>query len=209
MQPIGAGRTLPGVETNPASDETLWGLALTGDGEAFGTLFDRHHGRVFRHVVRLAETPQDAEDIVATAFLELWRRRREVRLVNGSMVPWLLVTATNVSLNVGRGIRRYRSLIARLPRAETAPDPADVLADAGGLGVEERLRRALADLADADRELLTLVVVDGYSLGEAAEQLGLSVSAAKSRLHRARVRVRSQAHQRGLDEHVRQFGGSQ
>lgn len=208
MQPIGAGRTLSGVEAEAVSDEILWGRALAGDGEAFGVLFDRHRDRLFRHVVRLAETRQDAEDIVATAFLELWRRRRDVRLVDGSMLPWLLVTGTNVGLNVGRGVRRYRSLIARLPRAEPGPDPADVLADGGALGVDGRLQSALADLGDADRQLLALVVVDGYSLTDAAEQLGLSVSAVKSRLHRARNRMRAKTGEHMVDEHLRQFGGS-
>ncbi len=208
VQPIGAGRTLSGVEAEAVSDEILWGRALAADGEAFGVLFDRHRDRLFRHVMRLAEKRQDAEDIVATAFLELWRRRRDVRLVDGSMLPWLLVTGTNVGLNVERGIRRYRSLIARLPRAEPAPDPGDVLADAGALGVDGRLQSALGDLGDADRQLLALVVVDGYSLTDAAEQLGLSVSAVKSRLHRARNRMRAQTGGHMVDKNLRQFGGS-
>ncbi|WP_449374720.1 RNA polymerase sigma factor [Arthrobacter psychrolactophilus] len=65
----------------------------------------------------------EAEDVVATVFLELWRRRVKVRLVDGSILPWLLVTTTNVARNTRRAAFRYRKLLNSLPRAEDAPDP--------------------------------------------------------------------------------------
>ncbi len=98
---FGGVRTLRGVRhatdakvrRSPVElDSTLWGRSLTGDGEAFDVLFDRHRDRVFRHACRLADTRQDAEDAVASAFLELWRCRAKVQLVDGSVLPWLLVT---------------------------------------------------------------------------------------------------------------------
>ncbi len=52
---------------------------------------------------------------MAITFLELWRRRRETRLTDGSLLPWLLVTATNVSLNQRRAARRHRQFLGRLP----------------------------------------------------------------------------------------------
>lgn len=190
MQPFGSGRTLLVVDDGAGSDEALWGRAVKGDGEAFGLLFDRHRDRVFRHCVRLVGSRQDAEDVVAVAFLEMWRRRRDVRLVGGSTLPWLLVTATNVARNVERGTRRYRTLLDRLDRGDLSPDPAVVLGDSGALGMSGGLDVALGALGDTDRELLRLVVIDGFSLTEAADQLGLTVSAAKSRMHRSRGRLR-------------------
>jgi RNA polymerase sigma-70 factor (ECF subfamily) len=91
------------------SDEGLWRRSLDGDGEAFAFLFDRHRDRVFGHAFRLVQTRHDAEDVAASVFLELWRRRAEVRLVDGSVLPWLLVTTTNVGRNSARGTRRYRA----------------------------------------------------------------------------------------------------
>jgi RNA polymerase sigma factor (sigma-70 family) len=190
VQPLGSRRTLLVVDDDAGSDEVLWSRAVKADGEAFGLLFDRHRERVFRHCVRLVASRQDAEDVVAVAFLEMWRSRRTVRLVGGSTLPWLLVTATNVSRNVERGTRRYRTLLARLDRGDRSPDPAVVLGDAGALGMSDGLDAALASLGDTDRQLLRLVVIDGFSLTEAADQLGLTVSAAKSRMHRSRSRLR-------------------
>jgi DNA-directed RNA polymerase specialized sigma24 family protein len=94
------------MEASVDPDVALWERSVAGDGEAFGVLFDRHGSRLFRHVCWMVETRADAEDVVAAAFLELWRRRGDVRLVDGSVLPWLLVTATNASRNVSRGTRR-------------------------------------------------------------------------------------------------------
>ncbi|WP_240720959.1 RNA polymerase sigma factor [Pseudarthrobacter sp. NamE2] len=70
---------------NLESDEgSLWSLSLGGDGEAFGVLYDRHRDRVFHHAYQLAGNHHDAEDTMAAAFLELWRRRAKVRVVEGS-----------------------------------------------------------------------------------------------------------------------------
>ena len=77
-------RTLIGVEpaaisdrvrSSTQSEEGLWRRSLEGDGAAFGRLFDLHRDRVFRHACRLAESRQDAEDLVASTFLEFWRCR--------------------------------------------------------------------------------------------------------------------------------------
>lgn len=91
-------------------------------------LFDRHRDRVFGHACRLVESRYDAEDVTASAFLELWRRRGDVRLVEGSVLPWLLVTTGNVARNSRRGTRRYRQFLSRLP-------PRGVCAGHGGCRV--------------------------------------------------------------------------
>lgn len=163
-------------------DAPLWDRALSGDAEAFGALFDRHRDRVYRHAWRLVDRPADAEDVTAVAFLELWRRRRDVRVVAGQVLPWLLVTTTNAARNSRRGARRYRALLDKLPRPEERPDePTDIRDD---------LAAGLRALATPDLHLVCLVVLEGYPVAEAAEVLGLTESAARSRLHRARTRAR-------------------
>lgn len=183
-----------GTEARPVleHDQNLWGRSLDGDGQAFGQLFDRHRDRVYRHASRLTDTQHDAEDVVASAFLELWRRRDAVRLVDGSALPWLLVTTTNLSRNVARGTRRYRGLLERLPRASDAPDAAEVALGTRALGVDARLRLGFRSLKQVDAQLFALVALEGYSVGDAAIALGLSESAARTRLHRARARLRAQ-----------------
>jgi|SRR5579863_3581534 len=178
-------------------DELLWARSVAGDGEAFGLLFDRHRERVWRHACRFAPTRQDAEDLVAAVFLELWRLRHRVLLVGGSVLPWLLTVTTNLGLNAARARRRYRSLLDRLPRADDEKDAAVVALEARGLGFDGHLRDELRALTLKDAQLLALVALEGYSVLDAAECLQLSEPAARARLHR--VRTRLQKRLRGTD----------
>ena len=145
---------------NDENDEDgLWSRSLRGDGEAFGALYDRHRDRVFRHAYRLSGNHHDAEDIMAAAFLELWRRRAKVRIVHGSIVPWLLVTTTNMARNNGRAALRYRRLLDSLPRTEEPPSSLDTDFFSSPLeALDQDLPSALATLSAEDLHLVSLVV---------------------------------------------------
>ncbi len=167
-----------------ADDEADWALARGGDGRAAGRVFDRHHDRVRRHAFRLVPVAADADDIVAIVFLEAWRRREVVRFVAGSLLPWLLVTATNASRNVSRSARRHRALLDRLPPPDPAPDLAD------GYDDEHRqLSERLRSMTVRDRQVVVLCTLYGYSSSDAASALGVPVGTVKSRLSRALRRL--------------------
>lgn len=174
------------------SETLLWSRSLLGDGEAFGALFDEHRDRVFRHAYRLVMDRRDAEDVTATAFLELWRRRSSVRMVNESVLPWLLVTATKAARNVRRSGARYRKLLAALPRTpSTSASEGAFFAAHPSERIDPRLATALRSLPVTDLHLISLVALEGFTVAEAATALGLSTAAAKARLHRARGRLRT------------------
>jgi RNA polymerase sigma factor (sigma-70 family) len=180
-----------GIHTE--DEPTLWDRSLAHDERAFAALFDLHRDRVFRHVLRLVESRQDAEDVTAAAFFELWHRRSKVRIVGGSVLPWLLVTTTNVARNNTRSRRRYAALVAALPRsAETSEDPADLVAEAAESdATARRVRHVLGALRDTDATLLSLVVLENMTLSDAATALGVSHGAARTRLHRLKSHARS------------------
>lgn len=167
----------------PESEYSAWLRATAGDGEAFGAIFDRHHARVHRHALSLVRTQADAQDVTAAAFLELWRKRKHVRVLQGSVLPWLLVTATNTARNQQRSLRRYRALLDALPRQPQSYDPHEDLSD--------DLAAQLADLDPIDQGLLSLIALEGHSIKEAAELIGLTETGARTRLHRARKKLRS------------------
>ncbi len=185
------------MSEEPIDDTTAWHAACAGDGAAFGLLFDRHHARVRRHAARLVVAAADVDDVAASAFLELWRRRASVRLVRGSVLPWLLVTTTNLARNAARSTRRYEAFLSRLPRPDDARDVADDVLDRQA---DPRLVASLRGLSATDRRLVALVGLDGLALADAAEAVGVSVPAAKSRLHRARARLRAALPQPTLEE---------
>jgi RNA polymerase sigma-70 factor (ECF subfamily) len=176
-----------------SADAELWDSALAGDGQRFGALFDRHRDRVFRHAFWVLGDVHDAEDATAAAFLELWRRRSAVRVVNGSILPWLLVTTTNVCRNLRRAQGRYRTLLSELPRSETVPSAEEAAIDRLAIydSVSPDLADALRSLSPADASLLVLVAIEGFGLAESATVLGISETAAKTRLHRLRGALRA------------------
>lgn len=174
--------------SSESGEAALWLRSLNGDGEAFGRVFDRHRGRVFRHAYRLCGERHDAEDVMSAAFLELWRRRDSVRLVEGSVLPWLLVTTTNLARNSKRSVFRYRRLLNSLPRTE---DVSQVTGESVFLdAMESDVANALRTLNALDMQLVSLVVFEDCTLAAAAAVLNLTPGAAKTRMHRARQRMK-------------------
>jgi RNA polymerase sigma-70 factor (ECF subfamily) len=172
------------------NEAEAWTRIRDGDADSFGTVYDLHRHRVYGHALRLMRTTHDAEDVTALVFLEAWRRRSSVRVVDGSAIGWLLVATNHVVQNATRTARRYRAAMAELPPPEHEPDPAEaVLARLGGEGATVRLREAFARLGAADRDVLTLCVVQELPLAAAAETLGVPVGTVKSRLSRAKRRL--------------------
>lgn len=172
-------------------EEGLWHRSIQGQGDAFGVLYDLHRGRVFRHAYRLCGNHHDAEDVMAASFLELWRRRKQVRVVEGSVLPWLLVTTTNLARNRARAALRYRRLLNSLPRTREASDPAEDPYPRYQNQLDQDLAAALGTLTAEDLHLVTLVVFEEHTIAAAAVVLDLTPAAAKSRMHRARQRLRA------------------
>jgi RNA polymerase sigma factor (sigma-70 family) len=175
------------VSTGSDDDADVWRRALAKDPLAYGELFDRHSRRVYRRALGLLGNIHDAEDVTAAVFFELWRKHRTVRVVDGSVLPWLLVTAVNLARNQVRGVARYRTAIAAIPRTAHESDPADIVADRiDGSPIAAAIER----LGRVDAALLVLTAVEGLTVAEAAAAVGVNPGAARMRLSRARSRVR-------------------
>jgi RNA polymerase sigma factor (sigma-70 family) len=179
------------LEVGPPKDESAaWAASLQNDENAFAAVFDLHRDRVYHHALRMTTNVHDAEDVVAATFFELWRHRDSVRVVDGSVLPWLLVTATNLSRNLTRGIRRYRTLIATLPRdteVRTSEDAA--LEKIEEMRLAANVREAMSSLAPNDAALILLTTFENYTSAQVGAALGISDGAARTRLHRARTRL--------------------
>ncbi|MFE0044296.1 RNA polymerase sigma factor [Streptomyces albireticuli] len=162
-----------------------------GDPEAFRRLFREHAQLVHRYALRSTGDWATADDVVSLTFLEAWRLRDRLRVDGDSARPWLMGVAVNVLRNISRTARRHEKALARMPARDTVPDFAgelvDRMADAEQLAAA---KRALGKLRRAEREVVTLCVWSGLSYAEAAEALGVPLGTVRSRLFRARERLR-------------------
>lgn len=178
---------MPGERT----DQQLWDLAVGGESRAFGELFERHHRAVHTFCFRRTASWDTAEELTSVVFLETWRRRQAVSLELDSMLPWLLGVATRVTRNRRRSTARYQAALGRVPRPPATPDHADDVA--GRIDDERRMARVLAaveTLPRRERDVLALCVFAELDYEAAAAALGIPVGTVRSRLSRARSRLR-------------------
>ncbi|MFD4612175.1 RNA polymerase sigma factor [Streptomyces sp. NPDC058451] len=162
-----------------------------GDHEAFTALYEEYAREVYNHAYRLSGDWSTAEEVLSETFLTAWRTRHTVDPEGDSLRPWLLGIATNKARNTNRGIGRRLAFLARRPAPELVADIAD--ATVGRVDDARRLaavRQALGGLRRQEREALALCVWSGLNYAEAAEALGVPVGTVRSRLSRARTRLR-------------------
>ncbi|MGW1013070.1 RNA polymerase sigma factor [Streptomyces termitum] len=165
-----------------------------GDPSALGEAYDAHARVLFQYAHRMCGDRAAAEDIVSATFLEAWRCRDRLRADGGSLRPWLLGIATNVLRGTAREARRRDAALARMDDRGVLPDFSDAVASR--LADEERLRAAriaLGRLRRREREVFGLVVWAGLDYATAGEALGVPVGTVRSRLSRARERLRALA----------------
>ncbi|WP_430502658.1 RNA polymerase sigma factor [Micromonospora trifolii] len=174
-------------------ESSLRARVRAGDPGAFAELFDTYARSVYNHAFRLTADWATAEDVMAATYLQAWRSRERVTEEGGSLRPWLLGIATNEARNHTRSNRRYRRVAAALLASDfTLPDHADEVA--GRLDDSRRIAAAidaLARLRRPEREVLTLCLWEGLDYESAAEALGVPVGTVRSRLSRARARLRT------------------
>jgi len=162
-------------------------LLRANDADAFTELYDRHVAQI--HGWARARVGEHAADLTAEVFARAWLARRRFRDEGGgSAAPWLLGIAANVlreSLHKVAVESKARRKLG-LPPA-LAPDDLEA--------VEERLSlpaaavRAVRDLPDSEREILTLRIIEERPYREIAERLGCSSQAARLRVSRALRRL--------------------
>ncbi|MEV0917383.1 RNA polymerase sigma factor [Streptomyces sp. NPDC049967] len=159
--------------------------------EQFAALFDRYAGAVHRYAARRLG-PEAAEDLMAETFTTAFQRRHTYDLTRADARPWLFGIATNlVSRHRRAEARRFKAL-ARVPEPVEHEDPvADrAVARAGATGVRRDLAAALAGLSARHRDVVLLVAWADLDYEEAARALGVPVGTVRSRLHRARSKLR-------------------
>ena len=177
------------TETRP-TDTELCADVVNGDQAAFAVLFDRHVQAVVNHCFRASGSWPVAEDMAQSTFLVAWRRRRDIRVVAGSALPWLLTVASNNLRSEFRSQRRWWAMIRRMPAADETADPADEVA--GRIDDERRMRPILAAvrrLPKAEQQAIALCVWSGLSYADAAQVLGIGEASVRSRVSRARARL--------------------
>jgi RNA polymerase sigma-70 factor, ECF subfamily len=152
----------------------------------FRRLYAEHGRAVLAYAVRRCGDPQDAADVVAETFLVAWRRFADVPAGEEAKL-WLYGVARRVLANQHRAVSRRNRLAERL--REELPTALQAVSDPPA--ADRAVLQALRELSDDDREILLLAAWEQLEPVEIAHVLGISRVAVRSRLHRARSRLRA------------------
>ena len=169
-------------------DRDLVRRAVSGETWAFGRLVERYGERVLARVRRVVRRPDDAEDLAQEVFLLAFRRLGQLH--DGSRFsPWL----SRIAENTARNWHRRRMVQIRfeelLTKEWNEPDANESTAEREArMMVREAIRR----LSDAHRDVIEHHYYKDRSYAETAHQLGLEVNTVRSRLQKARQRIRKE-----------------
>jgi len=169
-------------------------IQLTRDGnyDAFNRLVAEYQTAVYSVVLRMVRNRAVAEDITQDTFISAFRKISSYR--GGIFRAWLFRIAKNASLD-------YLRKMARRPESsldedivyfsETVKDDsADPLADVLNAELARLIEQCLGGLSDDHRLAMVMIDVEGYQYDEVADSIGVSIGTVKSRLNRARARMR-------------------
>jgi len=175
-------------------DQQLVQLVIDGDTQAFNDLVERHQSRAYNLCVRMLGDADAAADVAQDAFISAYKHLPSLR---GEFRPWLMRIVANGCRDVLRSKKRRPSVSLDLERDDD-DTPAMQIADTSD-GPEAALMKselqktiagALAEIPDDQREVIILSDIQGLSYQEIADMTGINIGTVKSRLNRARSRLR-------------------
>jgi RNA polymerase sigma-70 factor (ECF subfamily) len=165
-------------------------MAGAGDPAAFIELYERHRGAIFRFAYRLSGSLEEAEDITHDCFLSLIRRPDGFQPERAKLRTYLLSAARNLWLKQLRNSAREWAL-EDLSETHFIADDKEPLRRLLDDELSLKVQEAVLSLPPMQREALVLFEYEDMTLSEIASLIGTDVGAVKSRLHRARERLRS------------------
>jgi RNA polymerase sigma-70 factor (ECF subfamily) len=170
------------------SDAAVIGRSLD-EPEVFGLIYDRHAPVVLRFLGRRAGA-EVAEGLLGELFRLAFERRKTFDTSRASALPWLYGIGSNLLLKHRRGEARRLRASARMAADSEAP-----VRRAGAAALDARLlfprvADAIEELPDGEREALLLFAWEDLSYESVAEALALPIGTVRSRLNRARARLR-------------------
>jgi len=176
------------------SDEELMTYLQNGCDDALAVLFDRYHRLVFTIAARVVRDTGEAEDVMQTVFLDIYRAKGQFDASKGSTKVWLLQYAYHRSHNRRQQLRRRnfynQGSIQEFGRTDRQP----ATSGRGALPSQESAvlaREALATLNNAQKRTLELAYLDGLTMRDIAEKTGETLANVRHHFYRGLDKLRS------------------
>ena len=180
--------------TTADTDEELVRRAKADDSRAFGELVSRYESKVYSLALRMVRNPEDAEDVLQDTFLRAYRGIKSFQ-GNSTFSTWIYrITANSALMRLRKrqlptvSIEDSDERETPINIADWAPGPVEQLLSQE---TQQAMSEAIDSLPPEFRQVFVLRDIEELSNSEVAEILEISIAAVKSRLHRARLKVRN------------------
>lgn len=163
--------------------------ARRGDQSAFRQLVEEHEGLVRSTVAGMLGDTAEADDVAQEVFIRFYKALKDFR-GDAQVGTYLSRIAINLSINELKKRQRRKRWLSIIQKEESNPALEDGSMNPGRQDMQDALRRALQALDSDFRAVVVLRLVDGYSVKETAEILGLPQGTVASRLARGQQKLR-------------------
>jgi RNA polymerase sigma-70 factor (ECF subfamily) len=182
-------RAVPDVGDHRSADELLV-ASSRGDREAYEALFDRVAPKVVGVCRRVVRDPARSEEVAQEVLTEVWRSAKRFDPDKGSAMTWIMTIAHRRSVDCVRSVQASRDRDERVGRRDR--DRAfDVVSEEVEIREDhERVREALDQLTDLQREVVDLAYYGGHTYREVAELLDTPLGTIKTRMRDGLIRLR-------------------
>lgn len=183
---------------SPLDDAELIELIRAGSVQYFAALVERHQNRVFQFVFSLIRNRQDAEDVTQDAFVGAFRKLDSFE-GRSTFFTWLRRLAYNACID---HLRKQKSRKSDLSTPDTshlvAPQSANPMNRFEERETIDAVRSAIDQLPEEQRSIACMRDIDGMDYSEIASVLDIPIGTVRSRLHRARLELKSILERAGL-----------
>jgi RNA polymerase sigma-70 factor (ECF subfamily) len=176
----------------PATKETMLAQIAGGDQAAFGALYDEIAPRVFGLIRRLLVDHAQSEEVTQEVFLEIWQNASRYEPSKGGASTWILTMAHRRAVDRIRSSQSGRDRDVKIGIRDYVSD-YDNVADTVETTIEhERVKEAMSQLTELQRQAVTLAYYGGFSHSEVATMLSVPIGTVKTRLRDGMIRLRDE-----------------
>ena len=165
-----------------------------GDEDAFATFYDRFAPGLFSMIYAILRDQKESEDVLQEAFVQMWKRTASYDATRSSLFTWAVMISRHKAIDRLRS-RQRQSRLNEAVASESNAVPASAPADRADYALarsdeRERVRAALAQLGEAQREAIDLAFFAGLTQTEISERLGAPLGTVKARIRRGLLALR-------------------
>lgn len=186
--------TRSGVRVPNEVDATLVRQMSSGDEGAFATFYDRFAPGLFSMIYAILHDPKESEDVLQDAFVQMWKRTATYDATRSSLFTWAVMIARHKAIDRLRS-RQRQTRLSEAVANETEPFAVSAPSDRADNALartdeRERVRAALNQIGEAQREAIDLAFFGGLTQTQISERLGAPLGTVKANIRRGLLALR-------------------